>query len=90
MRDENFSLHCSPVSHSCLYCFAPQVGLGASKERMEREMSDIQKTLELEGMLLRAAEEKLLALEAENAALRELLERAKWHVLDVIAAARKE
>ena len=53
-------------------------------------MSDIQKTLELEGMLLRAAEEKLLALEAENAALRELLERAKWHVLDVIAAARKE
>ena len=27
--------------------------------------------------------------EAENAALRELLERAEGHVLDVIAAARK-
>jgi hypothetical protein len=38
-------------------------------------MSDIQKALELDGMLLRAAEEKLLALEAENAALREDAER---------------
>ena len=53
-------------------------------------MSNIQKALELEGLLLRAAEEKLLALETENAALRELLERAKGHVLDVINAARKE
>jgi len=50
---------------------------------MEREMS-IQKSLELEGMLLRAAEEKLLALETENAALRELLGRAKWYVLDSV------
>ena len=41
-------------------------------------MSDIQKALELEGMLLRAAEEKLLALEAENAALREDAERYRW------------
>ena len=44
----------------------------------------IQKSLELEGMLLRAAEEKLLALETENAALRELLGRAKWYVLDSV------
>jgi hypothetical protein len=34
-------------------------------------------------------ERRLIAAETENAALRELLERAKWHVLDVIAAARK-
>jgi len=39
-------------------------------------MSDIQKALELEGMLLRAAEGKLLALEAENAALRDAALRA--------------
>jgi hypothetical protein len=54
------------------------------------KMSDIQKTLELEGMLLRAAEEKLLALEAENAALRELLKRAKWYVLDSVEYIEEE
>jgi hypothetical protein len=37
---------------------------------MEREMSNIQKALELEGMLLRAAE-------AENAVLRKLLQEAR-------------
>ena len=42
-------------------------------------MSDIQKTLELEGMLLRAAEEKLLALEAENAALREEIQVLRFY-----------
>ena len=72
--------------------------MGASKERMVWKMSDIQKALELEGMLLRAAEEKLLALEAKNAALRELLQEARLsldpferpEVCQRIDAARKE
>ena len=50
-------------------------------------MSNIQKALELEGLLLRSAEEKLLALEAENAALRKALEQAMQAAID---ATRKE